>query len=88
MVLASLAKGRNRTRVRMDIATVARRSREALDILLSVEGARSFADENPLQRIWRDQETASRHAMINPAIATEMYGRALLGIEDQITPMV
>ncbi|WP_269855516.1 acyl-CoA dehydrogenase family protein [Streptomyces sp. RPT161] len=78
----------NRTRVRMDIATVARRSREALDILLSVEGARSFADENPLQRIWRDQETASRHAMINPAIATEMYGRALLGIEDQITPMV
>ncbi|MFE6685810.1 acyl-CoA dehydrogenase family protein [Streptomyces sp. NPDC057743] len=78
----------DRARVRMDIATVARRSREALDILLTVQGARSFADDHPLQRIWRDLETGSRHAMINPAIAHESYGRALLGIEDQISPLI
>ncbi|MGW4563542.1 acyl-CoA dehydrogenase family protein [Streptomyces sp. NPDC004561] len=78
----------NRTRARMDIGTVARCSRDALDLLLSVQGARSFADDSPLQRIWRDLETGTRHAMVNPAIATEMYGRALLGIEDQITPLI
>ncbi|WP_241779732.1 acyl-CoA dehydrogenase family protein [Streptomyces natalensis] len=78
----------DRARVRMDIATVARSSREALDILLTVHGAKSFADGNPLQRIWRDQETGSRHALINPAIATEIYGRALLGIGDQVSPLI
>lgn len=77
-----------RARVRMDTGYVARRSREALDLLLSVQGAGSFAEANPLQRIWRDQETGSRHAVINPAIATELYGRALLGIEEQVTPLI
>ncbi|GGU87112.1 acyl-CoA dehydrogenase [Streptomyces albospinus] len=78
----------DRARVRVDIATLVRRSREALDILLSVQGARGFADGNPLQRIWRDLGTGSRHAMINPAIAAEIYGRALLGIEEQVTPLI
>ncbi|WP_258017562.1 acyl-CoA dehydrogenase family protein [Streptomyces noursei] len=78
----------DRTRVRMDIATVARRSREALEILLNVQGARGFADGSPLQRIWRDLGTGSRHAMINPAIANEIYGRSLLGIEEQVTPLI
>ncbi|MFB9466282.1 acyl-CoA dehydrogenase family protein [Streptomyces cinereospinus] len=77
-----------RARVRMDTGYVARRSREALDLLLSVQGAGSFAEANPLQRIWRDQETGSRHAVINPAIAGELYGRALLGIEEQVTPLI
>ncbi|MFQ6148078.1 acyl-CoA dehydrogenase family protein [Streptomyces seoulensis] len=77
-----------RARVRMDTGYVARRSREALDLLLSVQGAGSFAEANPLQRIWRDQETGSRHAVINPAIASELYGRALLGVEEQVTPLI
>ncbi|GHF71105.1 acyl-CoA dehydrogenase [Streptomyces mashuensis] len=79
---------RERARVRMDTATVARRSREALDILLNLHGAGSFTEANPLQRLWRDQETASRHAMTNPAVASELYGRALLGIEEQVTPLI
>ncbi|MFB6552486.1 MULTISPECIES: acyl-CoA dehydrogenase family protein [unclassified Streptomyces] len=78
----------DRARSRMDTGYVARRSREALDILLSVQGAGSFAEGGPLQRIWRDQETGSRHAVINPAISTELYGRALLGIEEQVTPLI
>ncbi|MEV0848386.1 acyl-CoA dehydrogenase family protein [Streptomyces sp. NPDC049954] len=77
-----------RARVRMDTGYVARRSREALDLLLSVQGAGSFAEVSPLQRVWRDQETGSRHAVINPAIAQELYGRALLGIEEQVTPLI
>ncbi|MFH8802125.1 acyl-CoA dehydrogenase family protein [Streptomyces sp. NPDC017936] len=77
-----------RARVRMDTGYVARRSREALDLLLSIQGAGSFAEANPLQRIWRDQETSSRHAVINPAIAGELYGRSLLGIQEQVTPLI
>ncbi|MGW5639914.1 acyl-CoA dehydrogenase family protein [Streptomyces sp. NPDC003832] len=77
-----------RARVRMDTGYVARRSREALDLLLSIQGAGSFAEANPLQRIWRDQETGSRHAIVNPAISGELYGRALLGIEEQVTPLI
>ncbi|MEU6444850.1 acyl-CoA dehydrogenase family protein [Streptomyces sp. NPDC047046] len=77
-----------RARVRMDTGYVARRAREAIDTLVSIHGAGSFAEANPLQRIWRDQETGSRHAVVNPAIASELYGRALLGIEDQVTPLI
>ncbi|MER6346594.1 acyl-CoA dehydrogenase family protein [Streptomyces sp. NPDC001595] len=77
-----------RARVRMDTGYIARRSREALDLLLSVQGAGSFAEANPMQRIWRDQETGSRHAIVNPAIASELYGRALLGVEEQVTPLI
>ncbi len=77
-----------RARVRMDTGYVARRSREALDLLLSVQGAGSFAEASPLQRIWRDQETGSRHAIVNPAVSSELYGRALLGIEEQVTPLI
>ncbi|EXU68080.1 oxidoreductase [Streptomyces sp. PRh5] len=77
-----------RARVRMDTGYVARRCREALDLILSIQGAGSFAEANPLQRIWRDQETGSRHALVNPAIAGELYGRALLHIEEQVTFLI
>ncbi|MET8824815.1 acyl-CoA dehydrogenase family protein [Streptomyces sp. NPDC004610] len=77
-----------RARARMDTGYIARCAREAIDRLLSVQGAGSFAEAAPLQRIWRDQETGSRHAIVNPAIATELYGRALLGVEEQVTLMI
>ena len=77
-----------RARVRADVGTVARRCREAVDLLLNVHGAGSFAEFNPLQRVWRDLETCSRHAVVNPEISAELYGRALLGVEEQITALI
>lgn len=77
-----------RARVRMDVGTVATRSREAMDLLLNVQGAGSFAEASPLQQKWRDLETGSRHAVVNPAIASEAYGRALLGVKEQVTPLI
>lgn len=77
-----------RSRVRMDTGVVATRAREAMDLLLSVQGAGSFGDFNPLQRQWRDLETGSRHAVINPSIAAEAYGRILLGVAEPVTPML
>ncbi|WP_129358481.1 acyl-CoA dehydrogenase family protein [Rothia uropygioeca] len=77
-----------RSRVRMDTGYAAEKTREAMDKLLSIQGAGSFATANPLQRTWRDLNTASRHAIIGPGIATEIYGRALLGIKEPVSPLV
>ncbi len=77
-----------RARTRMDTGYVARQCREAIEILLSVNGAGSFAESNPLQRAWRDSETASRHAVVNPDISQELYGRELLGLDTNITALI
>ncbi len=77
-----------RARVRMDVGHTVTMARDAIDVLMSSHGASSFADFNPLQRIWRDCETASRHAVAGPDIAAEIYGRALLGINEGVTPLV
>ena len=76
-----------RARVRMDTGYVVQNARDAIDTLLSAHGASSFGEFSPMQRIWRDSETASRHAVISPEISAEVYGRALLGIEGGVTPL-
>jgi alkylation response protein AidB-like acyl-CoA dehydrogenase len=77
-----------RARIRADTGLVAEKITRAIDILLSAHGAGSFADVNPLQRIWRDSAVAARHAVLSPMISYEVYGKALLGREDHITPLV
>ncbi|MET9198835.1 acyl-CoA dehydrogenase family protein [Gordonia sp. NPDC003585] len=77
-----------RARVRSDTGYVADCVTRAIDILLSAHGAGSFAEVSPLQRIWRDSAVAARHAIVSPAVSYELYGKALLGVEDPITPMV
>ena len=72
----------------MDTGYAAKTAREAMDILLSAHGASSFAEASPLQRMWRDLETCSRHAVVNPEISTEVYGKSLVGIEGGVTMMV
>ncbi|MGC4960985.1 acyl-CoA dehydrogenase family protein [Gordonia sp. DT218] len=77
-----------RARVRSDTGYVAECITRAIDILLSAHGAGSFAEVSPLQRIWRDSATGARHAIVAPAVSYEVYGKALLGVEEPITPMV
>lgn len=77
-----------RARVRMDTGAAIEQAREAIRVLVSAHGASSFAESSPLQRIWRDSEVASRHAVISPAISSEVYGRALLGLTDGVTALV
>jgi alkylation response protein AidB-like acyl-CoA dehydrogenase len=77
-----------RTRVRADTGWVLENITKAIDILLSAHGAGSFADVNPLQRIWRDSSVGARHAVVTPAVGYEIYGKALLGRDDQITPLI
>ena len=77
-----------RARIRMDVGHTVTMARDAVDVLMSSHGASAFADFNPLQRIWRDCETASRHAVAGPDIAAEVYGRALVGFTEGVTPIV
>jgi 3-hydroxy-9,10-secoandrosta-1,3,5(10)-triene-9,17-dione monooxygenase len=77
-----------RARVRQDTGWAARHCREAVDILASIHGASTFAEANPLQRIWRDLHPARRHPIVTPAINHEIYGRALLGVDEHATTLV
>lgn len=66
-----------------------RMCREAIDLVLDVGGAGSFALVNPLQRIFRDLHVASRHGMSVPGLKHELHGRANLGANEQhMTPML
>ncbi|MGH7907941.1 MAG: acyl-CoA dehydrogenase family protein [Candidatus Binataceae bacterium] len=77
-----------RARVRGDAGYAAQLVRDALDQLMSIAGAAAFAESNPLQRLWRDAHVGSRHAALNTPPNFELYGRALLGVEGNITGMI
>ncbi|MBB5937896.1 acyl-CoA dehydrogenase family protein [Streptomyces zagrosensis] len=77
-----------RARVRADTGHAIHNVLDAINTLLNVHGGGSFADTNPLQRIWRDANTAGRHAVATPAVGMEIYGKLLLGVEERITPFI
>jgi 3-hydroxy-9,10-secoandrosta-1,3,5(10)-triene-9,17-dione monooxygenase len=77
-----------RARVRADAALVAKYCREAVDLLVSAHGTSSLADSNRLQRLWRDIHVASHHAITEWQVNLEIYGKALLGVEPNITPLI
>jgi alkylation response protein AidB-like acyl-CoA dehydrogenase len=79
---------RTRARVRADTGYAVQSVVEALTVLMNAHGAGGFADKSPLQRIWRDSNVAARHAVISPTVGYEVYGKALLGVEEKITPLV
>jgi alkylation response protein AidB-like acyl-CoA dehydrogenase len=79
-----------RARVRADTGWTSKRVREAISLILDAHGASGFADASPMQRIWRDANTAGRHAVVNTLVSEEVYGKALVGLgpEDQVTDLV
>jgi len=77
-----------RARVRIDTALVAKYCREAVEVLVAAHGTSSLADSNRLQRLWRDVHTASHHAITEWQVNLEVYGKALLGVEPNITHLI
>jgi len=77
-----------RARIRMDVGMVMRTTRQAVSLLLDVGGSSGFDLSNPAQRIWRNLETMSRHQILSPDLGREIYGRALLGVEPQVSPLI
>jgi alkylation response protein AidB-like acyl-CoA dehydrogenase len=77
-----------RARIRMDMRTAAQSARQAVTLLLNVGGARGFALSNPVQRLWREVETAARHPMLAPDLSREIYARVLLGVGEPVAAWV
>ena len=77
-----------RARVRADTGYVVEKITQAIDKLMFAHGSAGFADSSPLQRIWRDAAIASRHAVVLPQVGYELYGKALLGVENDVTPLI
>ena len=77
-----------RARVRADTGYVVEKITQAIDKLLFAHGSGGFAEASPLQRIWRDAAVASRHAVVLPPIGYELLGKALLGVENNVTPLI
>jgi len=72
---------------RMRCAQAVRSSRQALDLILDVLGASGFALSNPVQRMWRDMNVASRHGFIHPENGIGVYARAIAGVEETVLPI-
>ena len=74
--------------VRNDTGHAIESAREAIRVLCSAHGASSFSEGSPMQRMWRDSEIASRHAVILPETSALIYGRALMGFTEGISFLV
>lgn len=72
--------------VRADTGWVADCVVEAIDILLNVNGAGSFSESSPLQRIWRDANIAARHGAVTSIQGWETYGKALVDPDGPVNP--
>jgi len=79
---------RTRARHRLHVTHAVRQCGEALDALVAVHGASAVVESSPLNVLLRDMQTALRHAMINPPWNMEACGRALLGVEPNITAIL
>ncbi|WP_100810116.1 acyl-CoA dehydrogenase family protein [Microbacterium sp. BR1] len=84
-ILRDLPDQVTRAQIRNDTGIVAELVKDGIDLLLTANGAGSFAEVNVLSRIWRDAEIAGRHAYVSPEVGKEVYGRVLLGADDGLT---
>lgn len=74
-----------RVRVRADTAIAASYVTSAVSALLDAHGSGGFAESNPLHRMWQDANVGARHGLLNSGIGYELYGKALLGVENDVS---
>lgn len=77
-----------RAQSRAQCGYAARQVLEAIQILINVHGAGSFADSSAMQQYWRDANVAAHHAALNSYVGYEIYGKSLLGVPERIAPLV
>jgi alkylation response protein AidB-like acyl-CoA dehydrogenase len=70
-----------RVRARADLGAVCGLGKEAVDILASASGGSSIYSDQPIQRIARDINAVTMHALMHPDTNAELYGRILCGLE-------
>ena len=72
-------------RYRWDAPYLVSLCREAIDLIFQASGASALLETSPLQRAFRDIHAMSAHAILNPDIAAQIYGRDLLGLPSDST---
>jgi len=77
-----------RARMRMGTALAAKYCRDAVEFLVAAHGTSGFGDWNRLQRLWRDIHGASHHAITEWQVHLEVYGKALPGVDPNITHLI
>lgn len=77
-----------RARLRMHAAYAIQQCSKALDTLLAVHGEAAVSEFSILNIYMRDMHTATKHAMISPETNAELFGKALLGVQPNITPLI
>lgn len=70
-----------RSMMRLQIAEAMKLCRNAIGMLLEAAGAGAHMRANPLQRLFRDVNVMSNHVIYDIDSASELHGRALLGLE-------
>lgn len=70
-----------RARVRADVGAAVQLAKEAVDVLVTASGGSSIYSDVPIQRVSRDIQAVSLHALMNPTTNAELYGRVLCGLE-------
>ncbi|HKS49824.1 MAG TPA: acyl-CoA dehydrogenase family protein [Amycolatopsis sp.] len=76
------------TRIRAAVGFACQQLREAVQILVNAHGTATFAEVNPLQRMWRDVNTGTRHGMLTPMLGYELYGKSLSGNKETVATLV
>ena len=76
------------TRIRATIGCAGVLLREAMQILTQAHGTSTFAQANPLQRMWRDVNVGTSHGMVTAALGYEVFGKALVGSDERIAPLI
>ncbi|GLY64228.1 acyl-CoA dehydrogenase family protein [Amycolatopsis taiwanensis] len=85
MIDAAAAEAREltldeRRKVRGDVGHAMNEVCLAFNQLMNLHGSSAFAEVNPLQRMWRDANTGSRHATFATNVNYEVHGGALVGL--------
>jgi alkylation response protein AidB-like acyl-CoA dehydrogenase len=70
-----------RVSARADLGAVCKLGKEAVDILATASGGSSIYSDQPMQRIQRDINAVTMHALMHPDTNAELYGRILCGLE-------
>ncbi|GAA2553153.1 acyl-CoA dehydrogenase family protein [Winogradskya consettensis] len=68
-----------RARARADMGSAVRLALRAVDVLADASGGTSNLLDVPIQRIRRDVQAVSLHALMHPDTNAELYGRVLCG---------
>ena len=72
---------RERVTARAELGAACESARHAVEALATASGASSIYSHMPIQRVRRDIQALTLHALINPATNAELYGRVLCGLE-------